>query len=94
MVSAHRQAWTWQDEWYGLTMTQIRKLEAETAEALALKMGQSEGGNLNITPSSSGSASATVVDPQQDQQLGQVSFDNSFFFNCLYHIGQQHEVAP
>ncbi|VDK38637.1 unnamed protein product [Taenia asiatica] len=71
MVSAHRQAWTWQDEWYGLTMTQIRKLEAETAKALALKMGQSEGGNLNITPSSSDSASATVVDHQQGQQLDQ-----------------------
>ncbi len=40
MVSAHRQAWTWQDEWYGLTMTEIRRLEAETAAALAAKMGE------------------------------------------------------
>ncbi|BHF66777.1 Membrane-associated phosphatidylinositol transfer protein 2 [Sparganum proliferum] len=38
MVSAHRQAWTWQDEWYGLTMAEIRRLEAETAKALAEKM--------------------------------------------------------
>uniref|UniRef100_A0A5K3FVQ3 DDHD domain-containing protein n=1 Tax=Mesocestoides corti TaxID=53468 RepID=A0A5K3FVQ3_MESCO len=42
MVSAHRQAWTWQDEWYGMTMTEIRRLEAETARALAMKMGQDE----------------------------------------------------
>lgn len=39
MVNAHRQAWTWQDEWYGLTMTEIRRLEAEAAAALAAKMG-------------------------------------------------------
>uniref|UniRef100_A0A3B4B1W4 Phosphatidylinositol transfer protein N-terminal domain-containing protein n=1 Tax=Periophthalmus magnuspinnatus TaxID=409849 RepID=A0A3B4B1W4_9GOBI len=30
MVRAHRQAWCWQDEWYGLTMEDIRQLELET----------------------------------------------------------------
>ncbi|KAM7538219.1 hypothetical protein Aperf_G00000071712 [Anoplocephala perfoliata] len=53
MVSAHRQAWTWQDEWYGLTMKDIRRLEVETAKALALKMGSSEaglGGNATLSP--------------------------------------------
>ncbi|KAF7262524.1 hypothetical protein EG68_00276 [Paragonimus skrjabini miyazakii] len=38
MVRAHRQVWTWQDEWYGLTIEDIRRLEAETARALACKM--------------------------------------------------------
>ncbi|KAF6768690.1 hypothetical protein AHF37_08671 [Paragonimus kellicotti] len=38
MVRAHRQVWTWQDEWYGLTIEDIRRLEAETASALASKM--------------------------------------------------------
>ncbi|KAL5109813.1 Membrane-associated phosphatidylinositol transfer protein 2 [Taenia crassiceps] len=71
MVSAHRQAWTWQDEWYGLTMTQIRKLEAETAKALALKMGQTEGGDPTVTPPSSDSASTTIADHQQSQRLDQ-----------------------
>ncbi|VDL59750.1 unnamed protein product [Hymenolepis diminuta] len=42
MVNAHRQAWTWQDEWYGLTMKDIRRLEAETAKALSMMMGRSE----------------------------------------------------
>ena len=51
MVGAHRQAWTWQDEWYGLTMTEIRRLEAETARALALKMGQAKG-DASDTPHS------------------------------------------
>uniref|UniRef100_A0A672KX94 Phosphatidylinositol transfer protein membrane associated 2 n=1 Tax=Sinocyclocheilus grahami TaxID=75366 RepID=A0A672KX94_SINGR len=40
MVRAHRQAWCWQDEWYGLTMENIRQLELETQLALAQKMAQ------------------------------------------------------
>lgn len=38
MVRAHRQAWCWQDEWYGLTIEDIRQLELETQLALAKKM--------------------------------------------------------
>lgn len=30
MLRAHKQAWAWQDEWVGLTITDIRKLERET----------------------------------------------------------------
>ncbi|KAJ7309764.1 hypothetical protein JRQ81_007830 [Phrynocephalus forsythii] len=40
MVRAHRQAWCWQDEWYGLTMEDIRQLEKETQLMLAQKMAQ------------------------------------------------------
>ncbi|XP_014861927.1 PREDICTED: membrane-associated phosphatidylinositol transfer protein 2-like isoform X5 [Poecilia mexicana] len=40
MVHAHRQAWCWQDEWYGLTMDDIRQLELETQLALARKMAK------------------------------------------------------
>uniref|UniRef100_A0A8D0ADN8 Phosphatidylinositol transfer protein membrane associated 2 n=1 Tax=Sander lucioperca TaxID=283035 RepID=A0A8D0ADN8_SANLU len=40
MVRAHRQAWCWQDEWYGLTIEDIRLLELETQLALAKKMAQ------------------------------------------------------
>jgi hypothetical protein len=34
MLRAHRQAWTWQDEWYGLDMNEIRRLEQEAAAYL------------------------------------------------------------
>uniref|UniRef100_A0A8C3G5Y7 Phosphatidylinositol transfer protein membrane associated 2 n=1 Tax=Cyclopterus lumpus TaxID=8103 RepID=A0A8C3G5Y7_CYCLU len=45
MVRAHRQAWCWQDEWYGLTIEDIRQLELETQLALAKTMAQySDGG--------------------------------------------------
>ncbi|XP_063066410.1 membrane-associated phosphatidylinositol transfer protein 2-like [Engraulis encrasicolus] len=51
MVRAHRQAWCWQDEWYGLTIEDIRQLELETQLALAAKMAQyscnEEGGGDN-----------------------------------------------
>ncbi|XP_031433045.1 membrane-associated phosphatidylinositol transfer protein 2 isoform X3 [Clupea harengus] len=60
MVRAHRQAWCWQDEWYGLTIEDIRQLELETQLALAAKMAQyscnEEGGEAKGT------------DPAPDQQ--------------------------
>ncbi|KAI0218886.1 Membrane-associated phosphatidylinositol transfer protein 1 [Lamellibrachia satsuma] len=40
MLRAHRQAWCWQDEYYGLTMADIRKLERETQLALKKKMNE------------------------------------------------------
>ncbi|XP_031193762.1 membrane-associated phosphatidylinositol transfer protein 2 isoform X4 [Mastomys coucha] len=40
MVRAHRQAWCWQDEWYGLTMEKIRELEREVQLMLSQKMAQ------------------------------------------------------
>ena len=38
MLRAHRQAWCWQDEYFGLTMDDIRRLERETQAHLAEKM--------------------------------------------------------
>ncbi|KAM6165541.1 membrane-associated phosphatidylinositol transfer protein 2 isoform 4-T4 [Erethizon dorsatum] len=40
MVRAHRQAWCWQDEWYGLSMENIRELEREAQLMLSRKMAQ------------------------------------------------------
>ena len=48
MLRAHRQAWCWQDEYYGLTIDDIRQLERETQLALQEKMaaaGLDEFGN-------------------------------------------------
>ena len=42
----HRQAWVWQDEWYGLTINDIRELEKETQRMLAKKMGNVSNPNL------------------------------------------------
>ncbi|KAB0792480.1 hypothetical protein PPYR_14439 [Photinus pyralis] len=43
MVRAHRQAWAWQDEWYGLSMEDIREIERQTQLALKRKMAQANG---------------------------------------------------
>ncbi|CAG7825720.1 unnamed protein product [Allacma fusca] len=43
MLRAHRQAWAWQDEWFGLTMEDIREIERQTQEALKKKMAGEVG---------------------------------------------------
>ncbi|KAM7392431.1 hypothetical protein PAMA_007515 [Pampus argenteus] len=63
MVRAHRQAWCWQDEWYGLTIEDIRQLELETQLALAKKMAQY---SLN----EEGGAETNGSSVSQDQEQG------------------------
>lgn len=70
MVRAHRQAWCWQDEWYGLTIEDIRQLELETQLALAQKMGQyaEEATEANVAQDTlipSPGEEVTVVDTLQ-----------------------------
>ncbi|VDO69614.1 unnamed protein product [Schistosoma margrebowiei] len=55
MLRAHRQVWAWQNEWYGLTIEEIRRLEEETAQALASKMADS-----NQPPNNDGELSKEV----------------------------------
>lgn len=38
LLSAHKRGWCWQDEYYNLTMDDVRKLEKETEEYLRKKM--------------------------------------------------------
>ncbi|XP_060064604.1 protein retinal degeneration B-like [Ylistrum balloti] len=45
MLRAHRQAWCWQDEWFGLKLSDIRQLELETQLALAAKMAATTNHN-------------------------------------------------
>lgn len=47
MLRAHRQAWAWQDEWFNMTMEDIREMERQTQQVLALKMGSLAGGNAS-----------------------------------------------
>ncbi|XP_035524433.1 membrane-associated phosphatidylinositol transfer protein 2-like isoform X1 [Morone saxatilis] len=63
MVRAHRQAWCWQDEWYGLTIEDIRLLELETQLALAKKMAQ-------YSLSEEGGTEANGSSANQDQEQG------------------------
>lgn len=66
MVRAHRQAWCWQDEWYGLTIDDIRQLELETQLALAKKMAQY---SLNEEGGAEANGSSVSQDPDQGAEV-------------------------
>ena len=78
MVRAHRQAWCWQDEYYGLTIEDIRKLELETQLALQETMGgldeDEEGENkssnkketINLPPQESTTSHPSVSSASMD----------------------------
>lgn len=74
MVRAHRQAWCWQDEWYGLTMEDIRQLELETQLALAKKMAQfscnEDGGEGNDSPAKEQDAKEAIENESATRTLG------------------------
>lgn len=59
MLKAHRRAWLWQDEWYGLTMDDIREIERQTQEILRKKMAAAMG-TLSVE--------SVVPDDKDDQQ--------------------------
>ena len=61
MLMGHRQAWVWQDEWYGLTIEDIRHLEEETQRILARKMGALSDHAITNSPSQ---------DRDSDQEVG------------------------
>nr|XP_033503104.1 membrane-associated phosphatidylinositol transfer protein 2-like [Epinephelus lanceolatus] len=65
MVRAHRQAWCWQDEWYGLTIEDIRQLELETQLALAKKMAQY---SLNEEGGTETNGSSVSQDQEQEAE--------------------------
>lgn len=47
LISAHRQAWVWQDEWLGLSIEQIREMEKDIQESLAKTMRKASGQSEN-----------------------------------------------
>lgn len=71
MQTAHCQAWVWQDEWFGLTMDDIREIERQTQLALKQKMQAIEeaaaNGGMGVTNTAvvgmSGNSSAGEIQP-------------------------------
>lgn len=64
MLRAHRQAWCWQDEYHGLTMDDIRRLERETQLHLAEKMAASKAAEAAAAGEGAGGpAAAGSSDP-------------------------------
>ena len=61
---AHRQVWCWQDEWVDLTLSDIRRLEAETAQYLQ-KVMQGELDSIPAIKIPSLSNESEVIGPDQ-----------------------------
>lgn len=55
ILRAHRQAWCWQDEYQGLSLADIRRLEDETQQELNKRMAhfQKQAVNLSISNTNS-----------------------------------------
>lgn len=90
MLRAHRQAWAWQDEWFGLNMDDIRRLEKETQDILAQKMSSSRENNTEASsleaenpsnPSSSSeqsSSKAVQKEPEVQRNQSTESSEDEF----------------
>lgn len=73
MLMGHRQAWVWQDEWYGLTIEDIRQLEEETKAILSQTMGKQNDSNQH----------GNLSDRESDQEGG---FANTESRGSVVHV--------
>ncbi|XP_048199022.1 membrane-associated phosphatidylinositol transfer protein 2 isoform X9 [Perognathus longimembris pacificus] len=73
MVRAHRQAWCWQDEWYGLSMENIRELEREAQLMLSRKMAQytDDEGAVELAKDHTTQDQASGVQPEPSNSNGE-----------------------
>ncbi|CAB3223280.1 unnamed protein product [Arctia plantaginis] len=69
MLRAHRQAWAWQDEWYGLTMEDIREIERQTQLALQKKMAGDTTDELDLSEENSKSLAATMSSLEKNEEV-------------------------
>jgi hypothetical protein len=86
ILRAHRQAWCWQDEYQGLTLADIRRLEDETQHELNRRMAQFQNENIHLSLANSlcendNSTKANESTNDINQPLGyrrsrQMSIDN------------------
>ncbi|XP_058850504.1 membrane-associated phosphatidylinositol transfer protein 2-like isoform X14 [Acipenser ruthenus] len=78
MVRAHRQAWCWQDEWYGLSIADIRQLEHETQLMLAQKMAEfscndeAEQNGASTSPADKGQEAKAISSSEAEDVSGSI----------------------
>lgn len=84
MLRAHRQAWCWQDEYYGLQLEDIRKLELETQMELKEKMAAAncsedivDGAETAHTSKANENVNAVKNDSNETAVLNSVSVQKS-----------------
>ncbi|XP_071529993.1 protein retinal degeneration B isoform X3 [Panulirus ornatus] len=85
MLRAHRQAWAWMDEWWGLTIEDIRNIEKETQSLLAKRYGlvgdeeEEEGEGDSASPDAGAEVPQTPsISSERTPNLEQLSKCSSF----------------
>lgn len=85
MLRAHRQAWAWMDEWWGLTIEDIRNIEKETQTLLAKKYGPGDeeeeeetDGGVATTEAGAEIPQSSSVSSDRTPNLEQLSKSSSF----------------
>ncbi|PVD31481.1 hypothetical protein C0Q70_06893 [Pomacea canaliculata] len=73
MLRAHRQAWCWQDEYHGLSIDDIRRLERETQLHLAEKMAAAKDQEGEATPSATTPTDLVTSFPAKRPSKGEAS---------------------
>lgn len=84
MLKAHRRAWLWQDEWYGLTMDDIREIERQTQEILRNKMAAIMG----PVPSDADQEDKSDTQQQEQNQTQQQRANDNLNTSSLASIGK------
>ncbi|CAL1546251.1 unnamed protein product [Lymnaea stagnalis] len=87
MLRAHRQAWCWQDEYFGLTLDDIRELERETQLALAEKMAAATAA-ANLAE---GGGGTSAENPTTEDQMRRSSSASSSSERHHHHNHRHHE---
>lgn len=83
ILRAHRQAWCWQDEYQGLTLADIRRLEDETQRELNRRIAQFQNQDLHLsvhptdeTNETKENSSLIINEPLSKKNSKQTSIDN------------------
>ncbi|CAF4420948.1 unnamed protein product [Rotaria socialis] len=82
ILRAHRQAWCWQDEYQGLTLADIRRLEDETQHELNNRMAQFQIENSHLSFNNNNNSTKSTDDthdvkqPLSIRRSRQMSIDN------------------
>eukprot|EP00118_Oscarella_pearsei_P017784 m.178799 g.178799 ORF g.178799 m.178799 type:complete len:649 (+) comp39191_c0_seq2:97-2043(+) len=96
MVVAHRQAWCWQDEWWGLTMADIRRLENATQASLS-GLAKDENGTVESADDSSHATAAgerrMSFGLQKDRHLSQEATPPESSVQSIYFSQEEEEIG-
>lgn len=78
ILRAHRQAWCWQDDYQGLTLADIRRLEDETQHELNRRMAQFENETTDENDRTRNATELTndINQPLITKRSRQMSIDN------------------